>query len=270
MRRFGILLSASLLCAATSLTAQDAPSPELALGARVAARYDSAFAALIETASADTAAYGWLLDLARLKAERIGWAYEQNGQLLAITTRRREAFLVVVPADDPAYARMGSIMETDPGASVRATRVKEDMIAGPWAAIFLAFELSHIRDDVLGLLPETATPEQFAKATRRAYGAEYLAARATGGRPLVQHLDSVLAANVTKSAQELAEGLIPVLRQSFDRFDSLISPQKALTTREEQRRAGVYAAALLLRYAERRPLSDTEFASALQCLGGCR
>ena len=61
-----------------------------------------------------------------------------------------------------------------------------------------------------------------------------------------------------------------MLQQSFSRFDALISTQKALTERETQRRAGVYAVSLLLRYAESRSVSDLDFAAALRCIGGCK
>jgi hypothetical protein len=258
-----------LLLPPTDLQSQDAADPNLALGQHVAARYDSAFASLVAAASRDTSTFGWLLELASLKAERVGWAVENRGTLRAVTTTRREAYLVVVPADDPAYARMGSVMETDAGATLRATRVKADTIAGAWAAIFLAFELSHIRDDLLALLPRTAKPAQFATSSRRAYAAEYLAARALGGHALEHHLDSVLTAVAPESIQTLAEGMRPVLQQSFVRFDGLITSQKALTEREEQRRAGVYAVSLLLRYVETRAVSDLDFAAALRCMGGC-
>lgn len=270
MRLRLIALAAALLSAPTGLQSQDAADANLALGRQVAARYDSAFSALVTAARQDTAKYRWILELADFKAERIGWGVELNGSLRAVTTVRREAYLVVVPSDDPAYARMGSIMETDPGATLRATRVKADTIAGAWAAIFLAFELSHLRDDILGLLPEDATSAQFAASSRRAYGAEYLAALALGGGATEQFLDSVLTAVGPESLRSLAEGARAILRQSFDRFDAHIATQKALTEREEQRRAGVYAVSLLLRYAETRDVSDLEFAGALRCVGGCK
>lgn len=266
--RLAIALSLALSPLAAS--AQGDADASLALGRQVATRYDSAFASLVAKARRDTTVFGWLLTLDSLKAARVGWAVEQKGYLRAITTSRRDAYLVVVPPDDPAYARMGSVMETDDGATLRATRVKADTIGAEWAAIFLAFELSHIRDDLLGLLSSTAKPAQFAASSRRAYGAEYLAARAFGGPPLEAHLDSVLAALAPQSPRELAEALLPVLQQSFDRFDTLISAQRALTTREEQRRAGVYAAALLLRYSDAKRVSDLDFAEALRCIGGCR
>jgi hypothetical protein len=270
MRFPTLALAGALLLTASHIQAQQADTSGFASGQQVAARYDSAFAALVAVARTDTSAFGWLLELARLKAERVGWAYERNGELRAITTIRREAYLVVVPVGDPAYARMGSIMETDHGASVRATRVKADTMAGAWAAIFLAFELSHIRDDLLQLLFEDSKPALFAASSRRAYGAEYLAARALGGRAVEQHMDSVLTAVAPESPKALAEGIRPVIQKSFDRFDALISSQKALTEREEQRRAGVYAVALLLRYAETRGMNDSDFAAALRCVGGCR
>ena len=265
-----LALVSALLLAPAGLLAQDGPDANLALGNRVAARYDSAFASLVSAARRDSTTFGWLLELARLKSERIGWAVENKGQLRAVTTTRRAAYLVVVPADDPAYVRMGSIMETDPDATLRATRVKADTIAGEWAAIFLAFELSHLRDDILGLLPQNAKPAQFAASSRRAYGAEYLAARALGGPAVEQHLDSVLKAVAPASARSLAEGMRPILQQSGDRFDALLAAQNALTEREEQRRAGVYAVSLLLRFADARAVSDSEFAAALRCVGGCR
>lgn len=270
MRLCTAVLAGVLFSAPARLQSQDAVDANLALGRQVAARYDSAFSALVVSARQDTAAFGWLLELARLKAERIGWGVELNGSLRAVTTVRREAYFVVVPSDDPAYARMGSIMETDADASLRATRVKADTIAGAWAAIFLAFELSHMRDDLLGLLPDNATPAHFAASTRRAYSAEYQAVRAFGGRAAEQYLDSVLTAAAPESPKALAEGVRPLLQQSFSRFDALISTQKALTEREEQRRAGVYAVSLLLRYAETRSVSDLDFAAALRCIGGCK
>lgn len=270
MRLYTVVLVGVLVSAPTGLQAQNAADANLALGRQVAARYDSAFSALVIAARQDTAAFGWILELARLKAERVGWGVELNGSLRAVTTVRREAYLVVVPSDDPAYARMGSIMETDADASLRATRVKADTIAGAWAAVFLSFELSHIRDDILGLLPQDATPAQFAASSRRAYSAEYLAARALGGRATEQHLDSVLTTVAPESIKALAEGVRPILRRSFGGFDALLTTQRALTEREEQRRAGVYAVSLLLRYAETRAVSDQDFGAALRCIGGCQ
>lgn len=269
--RFGpVALACALLVAPATISAQDAPDQNLALGQVVFARYDSAFLALELRARSDTTAYAWLLELARFKAQRVGWGVEQSGTIRAVTRVRRDAYLVVVPTDDPAYKRMGSIMETDSDASVRATRVKADTIAAEWAAIFLAFELSHIRDDLLGLLSENATQAEFAASSRRAYSAEYLAARVLAGPVLEQHLDSVLSALAPGSVKDLAAGLSPVLRQSFERFDAIVSPQRALTEREEQRRAGVYAVGLLLRFSELNQVADLEFGSALRCIGGCK
>ena len=105
MRLFTAVLAGVLLSAPADLQSQDAVDANLALGRQVAARYDSAFSALVVSARQDTAAFGWLLELARLKAERIGWGVELNGSLRAVTTVRREAYFVVVPSDDPAYAR---------------------------------------------------------------------------------------------------------------------------------------------------------------------
>jgi hypothetical protein len=148
--------------------------------------------------------------------------------------------------------------------------VKEDTIAVAWAAVFLAYELSHLRDEVLDLLPPEPKSLQLAASSRRAYGAELAALRALAGSALDAHLDSVIAASAPKTARAFAEGMVPVLQRGFDTFDALVSSQKALTRREEQRRAGVYAAALLLRFAELRFLSDEDFAAALRCMGGCR
>lgn len=259
-----------LLCAPTRLHAQDGADANLALGQQVAARIDSAFASLVDSARRDTTTFAWFLELARLKSQRVGWAVENHGDLRAVTTVRREAYFVVVPTDDPAYARMGSVMETDRGASIRASRVKADTIAAAWMAVFLAFELSHMRDDLLNLLPQDSKDVQYAKSSRRAYQAEYLAARILGGSALEQYLDSVVSAAAPRSARSFAEGMIPILQQSFARLDAFVSSQKALTEREEQRRVGVFAAALLLRYAERHPVSDLDFATALRCIGGCQ
>ena len=270
MRLLRLAIACVLVLAPLSGRAQAGADANLALGRQVAARYDSAFAALVAAAARDSATFGWLLELATFKSRRIGWAVEREGSLRAVTTARREAYLVVVPQDDPAYARMGSVMETDNGATIRATRVKADTIATAWSAVFLAFELSHIRDDLLGLLPPDAKPAQFAASSRRAYGAEYLAARVIGGPPLEAHLDSVLTALAPRSVRALAEGLRPELRRSFDRFDALVSTQRALSEREEQRRAGVYALSLVLRYSEQHEISDVDFAAALRCIGGCR
>lgn len=270
MRFLLLALAGALLCVPERLESQGTAASALARNRKVAVRFDSAWTLLAEAARRDSSTFAWLLELDRLKEARIGWAFEQDGEILAITTSRRDAYLVVVPKSDPAYTRMGSVMETDGGASVRATRVKADSIAVAWAAVFLSYELSHIRDDLLGILPESAKPGQLAASSRRAYTAEYLALRALGGRALEQHFDSILTAVAPASVVSLAEGLLPVLRQSFGRFDALLTKQAALTEREEQRRAGVYAVALLLRYAESRGVSDEEFARAVRCIGGCR
>lgn len=269
MIALGRALAGLLLLVPTGLLAQGAEGP-LAIGRTVAARYDSAFAVLVARAEQDSSRYRWLLELAQFKRERLGWGVESEGRVLAVTPARRDAWLVVVPATDPAYGRMGSILESDPGATVVSTRVKEDSIALAWAAVFLAFELSHLRDEVLDLLPPEPKSLQLAASSRRAYAAELAALRALAGPAMDAHLDSVITATGPKTAVEMAEGILPVLRSGFDTFDALVSSQKALTEREEQRRAGVYAAALLLRLAEQRFQSDEEFAAALRCMGGCR
>jgi hypothetical protein len=270
MKLFSGFLALAILCAPASTSAQALSPERLAHGQRVAARYDSAFASLVAIAKRDSAAFAWLLDLSRFKAEHIGWGYESNGRLMAITPARRNAWLTIVPADDSAYARMGSLMESDFDASVRSTRVKADTISAEWSAVFLSFELSHLRDDVLNIMPENPKPSQFDASTRRAYSAEYLAARAFGGRAMEKHLDSVITAMAPQSSKDFAERLISVLQSSFNDFDALVSKHSALTEREEQRRGGVYAAALLLRYAEQHNVSDAAFAAALRCIGGCR
>lgn len=270
MRLFTTTLAAAILAGPAILQAQLAPGPGLVTGRQVAARYDSAFASVVRSARRDTATFSWLLELAQFKAERVGWGFVDHGTIRAVTNIVREAYFLVVPYDDPAYQTMRSVMQSDPTASMYATLVTPDTISRPWAGVFLTFELSRMRDHVLGLMPQPPAPEHLAAATRRAYGAEYLALRAVGGRALDQHLDSVLVAANPQSLMALAQDLPPMVQKSFHSFDALISSQSALTEREESRRGGAYAVALLLRYAEQRRFRDADFAAAVQCIGGCR
>ena len=93
-----------------------------------------------------------------------------------------------------------------------------------------------LADDVLGTLPSNPTEADHLGASLRAYELEYRAS---------------------------------LVKVQFASLDGLISSTKALSKREAERRAGVFAMGLLLRFAAQRDLSDEEIGRAMRCFGGC-
>lgn len=255
---------------ATAAQAQTARADDLALARAVATRYDSAFAAMVARVDSADPQLGVLHSLAGFKSRHVAWAVEREGALFAIAPSQAAAWLVVVPENDPMFARMESILTPAHDATVPATRIKPDTIAAPWAAIFLSYALSHLADQVMEVLPADPSPSDLTRASLRAYGLEYRAAQAIGGRPFVAHLDSIVALERPDSAVALALRLPDVLRRDYDALNGYFGTQAALTDREEQRRAGVLAISVLFRYAGTRNVSDEELGRALHCFGGCR
>lgn len=248
----------------TSTADRDTPQHLLSV------HYDSAFAALVATIDSTDTELAPLLSLARFKALHVAWAVERQGAIYALVPSRARAWLVAVPREDPAFARMGSILERDGGASVPAVRIKTEFISSRWAAIFLTFELSGLADDVLDIMPAAPTDADHLAASLRAYELEYLATLAFGGAGYAVALDTLLSNARPATARQLAEQLPVLLRQHFPTLDSHFGGVDALTEREEQRRAGVFAMSLLLRFASRAQLTDEEIGAAMRCFGGCR
>lgn len=237
---------------------------------RLSVHYDSAFAALVATIDSTDTELAPLLSLARFKALHVAWAVEREGAMYALVPSRARAWLVAVPREDPAFARMGSILERDDGATVPAVRIKTEFISPQWAAIFLTFELSGLADEILEVMPAEPKEEDYLAASLRAYELEYLATLASGGARYAVMLDTMLSNARATTARQLAERLPELLGQHFAALDGHFGGVQALTEREEQRRAGVFAMSLLLRFAARAQLTNEEIGAAMRCFGGCR
>lgn len=250
-----------------SATAQAAPE-DLKLGRVVRAHYERAWTNLESRIDTTDTQFHLLLALTEFKRQHVAWAVERNGRMFAVLPSRARAWLTVVPVDDSAHARMGSIMEADRGASLPSVRVKPDTIAPAWAAVFLSFELSFLADQVLELVPRDAGDEDMQAAIVRAYRMEYLAARATGGPAFVAHLDSIIAAVAPTDVVSFSSRILVPMRAQFDALDAHFGKQRALTRREEQRRLGALVVALLLRYDESNPTTNAVLWRAIQGIGG--
>jgi hypothetical protein len=235
----------------------------------VRARYDSGFAKVVAAVDTANERLAPLRLLARFKNAHVGWAVQYGDTIVAMVPSPASAWLVVVPPDHPALSDLGSVLVPDKTATVPAVRVKPDLIAPTWAGVFLAYELSHVADAVMAVLPADPTESDFRKAQVRAYGLEYMATVAAGGPAYVRRLDSLIALVAPTSLHALASRTVSVLRGAYAGLDSLLGDIPPLSNIEEQRRAGVFAISMLFRFAEVNGRPDRELEAALHCLPAC-
>ena len=217
--------------------------------------YDSSFARIAEAlpAGADSAPspYWPLWAIAQFRRDRVAWAELRGEQYFAVRAGPApRAWLVIVPPDAPAAARMRGTMQLDPTATILVAQIAFQSVTTEWAGIFLSRQLSLLADYALGATSILVTDEQHYLTEFRGYQIELIAADLLARGRLRNAIDSLFRATQVASLDQLAQlvrGLTPRELRILD--DSALSAPPR-SEAERTLRNGFLAAALTVRYCE--------------------